>query len=36
MTDIAGLLGAEAESLLEHRCQGIPAEKLSPSGAKMG
>jgi len=32
MTDIAGLLGAEAESLLEHRCQGIPAEKLSLPG----
>ena len=32
MTDIAGLLGAEAESLLEHRCQGIPADKLSLPG----
>ncbi len=32
MTDIAGLLGAEAESLLEHRCQGIPADKLELPG----
>ena len=32
MTDIAGLLGAEAESLLEHRCQGIPADKLALPG----
>ena len=32
MTDIAALLGDEAESLLEHRCQGIPADTLYAPG----
>lgn len=32
MIDIAALLGGEAESLLEHRCQGIPKDKLYPPG----
>ena len=30
--DIAGLLGAEAEHLLQHRCQTIPAESLHLPG----
>ena len=33
MTDIATLLGDEAESLLEHRCQTIPASLLHLPGA---
>lgn len=32
MTDIAALLGDEAESLLGHRCQGIPEEQLHLPG----
>ena len=28
MTDIYGLLGEESDSLLSHRCQGIPSESL--------
>ncbi len=28
MTDIAALLGSEAETLLDYRCRGIPAESL--------
>ena len=32
MTDIVALLGDEAESLLGHRCQGIPGEQLHLPG----
>ncbi|MBK9160701.1 MAG: class I fructose-bisphosphate aldolase [Nitrosomonadales bacterium] len=32
MTDIIKLLGEEAESLLAHRCTGIPKESLHPPG----
>ena len=32
-TKILDLLGAEAESLLEHECQGIPKEMLHPPGS---
>lgn len=32
MTDIASLLGAEAQSLLEHRCQGLPRQMLHLPG----
>lgn len=32
LDDIAGLLGAEAEHLLQHRCQTIPAESLHLPG----
>jgi class I fructose-bisphosphate aldolase len=32
MTDIVGLLGAEAESLLSHRCRTIPRESLHLPG----
>ena len=28
MTDIAALLGSDAESLLNHTCQGVPRESL--------
>ena len=33
MTDIAQLLGKEAEDLLQHRCTTIPAENLYLPGA---
>ncbi len=32
MTDIAGLLGAEADSLMSHVCKGIPKESLHLPG----
>ena len=32
MTDITALLGAEAESLLNHQCRGIPASMLHLPG----
>ncbi|MEJ2531126.1 MAG: class I fructose-bisphosphate aldolase [Halioglobus sp.] len=32
MTDIISCLGAEAESLLEHVCGGIPADSIYPPG----
>jgi len=32
LDDIAGLLGAEAEHLIQHRCQTIPAESLHLPG----
>ena len=31
-TDIAALLGAEAETLLEHQCKGITADELTLPG----
>lgn len=33
MTDIAKLLGKEANSLLEHRCTTIPSDQLYLPGA---
>ena len=33
MTDIVSLLGADANSLLEHRCQTIPSENLYLPGS---
>lgn len=33
MTDIAGLLGDEAEDLLQHKCGGIPREQLHLPGS---
>lgn len=33
MTDIASLLGSEADSLLEHRCEAIPRETITLPGA---
>ena len=33
MTDSTALLGDEAERLLGHRCQTVPAERLHPPGA---
>ena len=32
MTDIVGLLGAEADNLLTHVCKGIPKESLHLPG----
>ena len=34
MTDIAGLLGEEAEDLLQHQCRGIPREHLHLPGSE--
>lgn len=31
MTDIAQLLGKDADSLLQHRCMTIPADQLLPA-----
>jgi len=33
MTDIAGLLGGEAEDLLSHRCEGVGKELLHLPGS---